>query len=75
MLQELKAQPRTEVLGVSKAQLDYAAAQPEDFPDTLKKLRKSFALDPKSVSKDQLDTAENTVKAKSNWRWRGGNTS
>jgi HlyD family secretion protein len=27
------------------------------------KLRKSFALDPKSVSKDQLDTAENTVKA------------
>lgn len=63
MLRELKAQPRSEVLRVSKAQVDYAAAQLRTSLDTLKKLRKSFAMDPKSVSKDQLDTAENTVKA------------
>ncbi len=63
MLRELKAQPRSEVLRVSKAQVDYAAAQLRTSRDTMVKLRKSSALDPKSVSKDQLDTAENTVKA------------
>ncbi len=62
-LRELKAQPRAEVLRVSKAQADYAAAQLKTSRDTLVKLRKSTALDPKSVSKDQLDTAGNTVKA------------
>lgn len=63
LLRELKAQPRSEVIRVSKAQVDYAAAQLRTSLDTMIKLRKSSALDPKSVSKDQLDTAENTVKA------------
>jgi len=63
MLRELKAQPRSEVLRVSKAQVDYAAAQLRTSRDTMIKLKKSFALDPKSVSKEQLDTAENTAKA------------
>ena len=42
--------------------MEYAAAQLKTAQDTLNKLRQSYRLDPKSVSKDQLDTAENTVK-------------
>ncbi len=61
LLRELKAQPRAEVLRVSKAQMEYAAAQLKTSQDTLNKLRKSYQMDPKSVSKDQLDTAENTA--------------
>jgi HlyD family secretion protein len=63
ILRELKAQPRLENLRVSKAQVEYAAAQSKTAQDTLNKLRKSFRINPKSVSKDQLDTAENTANA------------
>lgn len=62
MLRELKAQPRLENFRVSKAQVDYAAANLKTTRDSLDKLRKSEALDPKSVSKDQLDNAENAFK-------------
>ncbi|MHB8070186.1 MAG: HlyD family secretion protein [Desulfobaccales bacterium] len=61
LLRELKAQPRLETLRVSKAQVEYAAAQLKTSQDTLNKLRQSFQMNPKSVSKDQLDTAENTA--------------
>lgn len=63
LLRQLKAQPRLEVLKVSKAQMELAAAQLKTSRDTLNKLQKSNQLNPKSVSKDQLDTAENTMKA------------
>lgn len=63
LLRQLKAQPRVENLRVSKAQMEYAAAQLKTSQDTLNKLRKSNQMNPKSVSKDQLDTAENTANA------------
>ena len=63
LLQQLKAQPRPENLRVSKAQVDYAAANLKTSLDTLEKVKKSYALDPKSVSKDQLDSAENAYQA------------
>ncbi len=67
LLEELKAQPRKEVLEVSKAQMEAAAASLKTSGDQLSKLRKSFELDPQSVSRDQLDNAENAVKvAKAN---------
>jgi len=67
LLEELKAQPRKEVLEVSKAQMEAAAANLKTSEDQLSKLRKSFELDSKSVSRDQLDNADNAVKvAKAN---------
>ena len=67
MLEELKAQPRKEVLEVSKAQMEAAAASLKTSEDQLNKIRKSFELDLKSVSRDQLDNADNAVKvAKTN---------
>jgi HlyD family secretion protein len=65
ILQELKAQPRKEVLEVSKAQVEFATANLKTSQDQFTKLRKSFELDPNSVSRDQLDNAENAVKAAS----------
>jgi HlyD family secretion protein len=62
VLQELNAQPRKEVLEVSKAQVEVAAAGLKTSTDQLSKLKKSFELDPQSVSKDQLDNAENAVR-------------
>ena len=62
-LQELKAQPRKEVLEVSKAQVEVAAANLKTSQDQSSKLKKSFDLDPQSVSRDQLDNGENAVKA------------
>jgi HlyD family secretion protein len=67
LLRQLKAQPRLEVLRVSKAQMDSAAASLKTTQDSLSKLRKSHTLNPQSVSKDQLDNAENAFKvAKAN---------
>jgi HlyD family secretion protein len=67
LLEELKAQPRKETLEVAKAQVVNASAGLKSAQDQLDKQRKSFELDPKSVSKDTLDNAENAVKvAKTN---------
>ncbi len=63
MLQQLKAQPRQENLKVSKAQVDYAAANLKTSQDQFSKFQTSFGLDPKSVSQDQLDNAANAVNA------------
>lgn len=63
LLEELKAQPRKENLEIAKAQVDYAGANLKSTQDQLDKLRKSFELSPKSVSKDVLDNAENAAKA------------
>ncbi|MEI8054835.1 MAG: biotin/lipoyl-binding protein [bacterium] len=54
LLEELKAQPRKEVLDVSIAQLKSAK-------DQLEKLQKSYKLNHKSVSKNDLDNAINAA--------------
>jgi HlyD family secretion protein len=62
LLEELKAQPRKENLEVTKAQEESASASLKSAQDQLDKQRKSYELNPKSVSKDALDNAENAVK-------------
>ncbi len=67
LLEELKAQPRKENLDVTKAQVDFANASLKSSQDQMDKQRKSYELEPRSVSKDTLDSAENAVKvAKAN---------
>jgi HlyD family secretion protein len=63
LLNELKAQPRKEVLEVSKAQVEFAWANLKTSQDQRDKLKRSYDLDPKSVSRDQLDNAENAVES------------
>jgi HlyD family secretion protein len=67
LLEELKAQPRKENLEVTKAQVESASASLKSAQDQLDKQKKSYELNPKSVSKDALDNAENAAKvAKAN---------
>ena len=67
LLQELKAQPRKENLEVARAQVELATASLKSAQDTLTKQQHSFDLEPRSVSKDTLDTVRNSVKvAKAN---------
>jgi len=67
LLEELRAQPRKETLEVAKAQVEYASAGLKNVQDQLDKQQKSYDLNPKSVSKDALDSAVNAVKvAKTN---------
>ncbi|HUI45367.1 MAG TPA: biotin/lipoyl-binding protein [Nitrospirota bacterium] len=50
-----------------KAQIEFAGASLKNVQDQLDKLRKSYELDPRSVSKNDLDNADNAVKvAKAN---------
>lgn len=62
LLEELRAQPRKENLEIAKAQVEYAGAGLKTALDQLAKQKKSFELNPKSVSKNDLDNAENAVK-------------
>ncbi|HTZ16955.1 MAG TPA: biotin/lipoyl-binding protein [Dissulfurispiraceae bacterium] len=67
LLEELKAQPRKENLEVAKAQMESSTASLKTAQDQLDKQKKSYELNPKSVSKDTLDNAENAVRvAKAN---------
>lgn len=67
LLEQLKAQPRKENLEVAKAQVESARATLKSAQDQLDKQRKSWELNPKSVSKDALDSAENAAEvAKAN---------
>ncbi len=61
-LEELKAQPRKENLEVASAQVGSAAASLKTAQDQFDKQRTSYALNPKSVSKNDLDNAEHSVK-------------
>lgn len=63
LLEELKAQPRKENLNVAAAQVELASANLKSSQDQLDKEQKSYELDPNSVSKSDLDNAENAVKA------------
>ncbi|HXX30249.1 MAG TPA: biotin/lipoyl-binding protein [Myxococcaceae bacterium] len=62
LLEELRAQPRKESLAVVQAQAELAAANLKTTQDQLDKLMQSYALNPKSVSKDTLDNAKNAVR-------------
>lgn len=67
LLEALKAQPRKENLEVAQAQLESARATLKSAQDQLDKQRKSYELNPKSVSRDALDNAKNVAEvAKAN---------
>ena len=62
LLNELKAQPRKEVLDVAAAQVVSAEAALKTAQDTLQKDQAAYQMDPRSVSKDALDSAANAAK-------------
>ncbi len=66
LLEELRAQPRKETLEIALAQVEYAGAGLKSARDQMDKQRKSYELDPKSVSRDTLDNAENAVRVAEN---------
>jgi HlyD family secretion protein len=62
VLHELKAEPRPETLAVSVAQVDNARATLKNARDQLAKERRSYEMEPKSVSKNDLDNAINAER-------------
>ena len=61
LLQELKAQPRKETLDVNEAQVVAGQAALKTAKDELDKQQAAYNLNPKSISKDALDSAANAV--------------
>ncbi len=61
LLQELKAQPRKETLAISQAQVAQAESALKTATDQYAKRQVAYQLDPRSISKDIVDTAQNTV--------------
>lgn len=61
LLEELKAQPRKETLDVAEAQVVSAQAALKTAQDALDKQQAAYDLNPKSISKDALDSAANAV--------------
>jgi len=59
-LAELKAEPRGETLAVAVAQSENAAASLQNAAQARAKQERAFELDPRSVSRDALDTARNS---------------
>ena len=62
LLNELKAQPRPETLAVAEAQVGLADSNLKAVRDQDDKDRASYDIDPKSISKDALDTADDAVR-------------
>ena len=62
VLEELKAEPRPENLEVAVAQVENAKASLRNADDQLAKQERSYALDPKSISRDALDNSRNAEK-------------
>ena len=62
LLNELQAQPRKEVLAIAKAQVDLAQSSLKVADDQFAKRRASYNIDPHSISKDALDTADDAVR-------------
>lgn len=58
---ELKAEPRKETLAVNEAQVVAAQAALKTAQDELDKQESAYDVNPKSISKDALDTAANAV--------------
>ena len=61
LLRELKAEPRKENLDVADAQVVAAEATWKTAQDTLHKEQAAYEIDPRSISKDALDSALNAV--------------
>jgi len=61
LLDELRAQPRKENLDVAKAQVDAAQASLKTAQDEFLKQQNAYDLNPKSISKDALDSAANAA--------------
>jgi HlyD family secretion protein len=61
LLRELKAEPRKENLDVADAQAAAAEASLKTAQDTLQKEQAAYEIDPRSVSKDALDSALNAA--------------
>jgi HlyD family secretion protein len=61
LLQELKAEPRKETLDVTEAQVESARATLKTTEDELNKQQAAYEMDPKSISKDALDSAINAA--------------
>jgi len=61
LVNELKAQPRKEVLAIALSQVSLAESTLKVARDQYDKNRASYVIDPKSISKNILDTAEDTV--------------
>jgi HlyD family secretion protein len=61
-LEQLKAQPRKENLDVLKAQVESADASVRLAQDQYQKKKEANRMDPGAVSKEDLDTALNTLK-------------
>jgi len=67
LLDELKAQPRKETLDVAESQVVAAQTALKTAQDQYDKQQSAYTVNPKSVSKDALDTAANAVaNAKAN---------
>jgi len=62
VLEELKAQPRKETLDVAEAQVVAAQAALKTAQDALDKQQAAYDLNPKTISKDALDSALNAVR-------------
>jgi HlyD family secretion protein len=65
LLDELKAQPRPETRDVADAQVRAAAASLKLAQDTYDKQKHAAEIDPKAVSRDVLDNAENGMRVAS----------
>ena len=61
LLEELRAQPRKENLDVAKSQVDAAVATLKSAQDTLDKQKAAYEINPRSVSRDALDSAVNAA--------------
>jgi HlyD family secretion protein len=62
LLGELKAEPRKETLDVNEAQVVAAQASLKTAQDELDKQQAAYDVNPKSISKDALDSAANAVR-------------
>jgi HlyD family secretion protein len=62
MLHELKAEPRPEALAVALAQVDNARATLKNASDQLTKEQRSYQMDPKAVSRNDLDNVINAER-------------
>jgi HlyD family secretion protein len=62
LLDELKAEPRGETLAIAAAQVGLAESNLKAARDSFDKDRASYDIDPRSISKDVLDTAGDAVR-------------
>jgi len=62
LLEELRAQPRKETLDVNIAQVNATQAALKTAQDELAKQQNAYELNPKSISRDALDSAANAAE-------------